>query len=90
MINSRKKEQTKQKGGNYKSNDIKTKQNTSQNQSSVGFQIESTHIVPNTVNKKERKKEKTHTNAQFLDTTEKKQEKEKIGAYQIFRMYLDF
>lgn len=41
----------------------------------MGFQTESTHVVHSTMNKKERKK--PHTNAQFLDTRKKKQERGK-------------
>lgn len=54
MINSREREQTKQKGGNYKRSSTEAKRRTSQNQRDVGFQIESTHMVPSIVNKKEK------------------------------------
>jgi len=33
------------------------------------------------VNKKERRKKKPHTNAQFSDTREKKREREKMGTH---------
>lgn len=41
----------------------------------MGFQMESIHVMCSTMTKKERRR--LHTNTQFLDTREKKQEKGK-------------